>query len=141
MPPGRTSKRLMRARRIARPIVAVARSLLPSALKVALAPISCRIGPFIMTRTAQPPVLEEVPCRRNSSFIMACQAVATTGKCIGRQPAITELMASFSAVMGCIRTGSMPSSWSGGIPAQSKQALTEASVGGTTGSPSVHPLL
>ncbi len=105
---GRTSIRLISASRMARPMTEVARSLLPSALNVGLAPISRRIGPLMMTRMAHPPVLEVTPCRRNSSFSMACQAVATTGKCIGRQPAMTALMASFSAVMGCSRTGSMP---------------------------------
>jgi hypothetical protein len=59
---------------------------------------------------AHPPVLEVTPWSRNSSFIMACHAVATIGKCIGRQPAMTALMASFSAMMGCSRTGSMPMS-------------------------------
>ena len=72
---------------------------------------------------------------------MACHAVATTGKCIGRQPAMTALMASFSAVIACARTGSMPRSWSGGIIAHSRQAATAAAVGGTTGKPSVQPLL
>ena len=72
---------------------------------------------------------------------MACHAVATTGKCIGRQPAMTALTASFSAVIGCARTGSMPISWSGGMPAHSRQASTAACVGGTTGRPSVQPLL
>ena len=95
----------------------------------------------MMTSTAHPPVLEVAPCSRNSSCIIACHAVATTGKCIGRQPAITALMASFSAVIGCSRTGSMPMSWSGGITAHSRQAWTAASVGGTMGRPSVQPLL
>jgi len=31
-----------------------------------------------------------------------------TGKCIGKQPAITALMANFSAVMGLSLTGSIP---------------------------------
>ena len=100
MAPGRTSIRLIRQSRMARPITAVARSLLPSALKVPLAPSSSRIGPLITTSTAQPPVLAVAPCSRKSSCIIAVQAVATTGKCMGRQPAITALMASFSAVIG-----------------------------------------
>ena len=53
---------------------------------------------------------------------------------------MTALMASFSAVMGVARTGSMPSNWSGGVIAQSRQAWTAACVGGTTGRPSVQPL-
>ena len=126
---------------MARPITAVARSLLPSALKVPVAPSSRRIGPFSTTSTAQPPVLAVAPCIRNSSCIIAVQAVTTTGKCIGRQPAITALIASFSAVTASPRTGSMPINWSGGIIAHSRQACTASGVGGTTGSPSVQPLL
>ena len=56
MPPGRTSRMLISARRMARPITAVARSLLPSALNVPAAPSSRRIGPFSTISTAQPPV-------------------------------------------------------------------------------------
>src|SRR5579883_1455897 len=56
------------------------------------------------------------------------------------QPAITALIASFSAVIAMPRTGSMPISWSGGIITQSRQARTASSVGGTIGRPSVQPL-
>jgi hypothetical protein len=72
---------------------------------------------------------------------MAVTAVRTTGKCIGRQPAITALMASFSAVIGTARTSSMPMSCSGGVIAQSRQVCTASAVGGTIGRPSVQPLL
>ena len=105
-----------------------------------MAPISWRIGPFSTTSTAQPPVLAVAPCSRNGSCIIAVHAVTTTGKCIGRQPAITALIASFSAVIASPRTGSMPISWSGGIITQSRQARTASSVGGTIGRPSVQPL-
>ena len=60
---------------------------------------------------------------------------------MGRQPAITALIASFSAVIASPRTGSMPISWPGGIMTQSRQAWTASGVGGTIGSPSVQPLL
>ena len=60
---------------------------------------------------------------------------------MGRQPAMTALMATFSAVMGCSRTGSTPSNWPGAIAAHCKQASTAGRVGGTTGKPSVQPLL
>ena len=99
MPPGRTSRMLISASLMARPIAAVARSLLPNALNVPAAPSSRRIGPFSTISTAQPPVEEVAPCSRNSGRSMAAKAVSTTGKCIGRQPAMTALMASFSAVM------------------------------------------
>src|SRR5882757_3058770 len=85
MAPGRTSIRLIRQSRMARPITAVARSLLPSALKLPLAPSSSRIGPFSTTSTAQPPVLAVAPCIKKSSCIIAVQAVRTTGKCLGRR--------------------------------------------------------
>ena len=140
MPPGRTSRILISARRTARPITAVARSLLPSALNPPEAPISRRIGPFSTTSTAQPPVEAVAPCSRNSGCSMAAMAVSTTGKCIGRQPAITALIASFSAVIGTPRTGSIPISCSGDVIAQSRQACTASAVGGTIGSPSVQPL-
>ena len=140
MPPGRTSRMLISARRMARPITAVARSLLPSALKPPAAPSSRRIGPFSTISTAQPPVEEVAPCSRNSGCSMAAKAVSTAGKCIGRQPAMTALIASFSAVIGMARTGSMPSNWSGGVIAQSRQACTASGVGGTIGRPSVQPL-
>ena len=110
MPPGRTSRMLISARRIARPITAVARSLLPSALNEPAAPSSRRIGPFSTMNTAQPPVEAVAPCSRNSGCSIAAKAVRTAGKCIGRQPAITALMASFSAVIATPRTGSMPMS-------------------------------
>ena len=89
----------------------------------------------------EPPVLAVAPCIRNSSCIIAVQAVSTTGKCIGRQPAITALIASFSAVIASPRTGSMTINWSGGIIAHSRQASTASAVGGTIGRPSVQPLL
>ena len=111
MPPGRMSSKLISASRSARPMTAVARSLLASALKVELAPISRRTGPSMMTRMAHPPVLDVTPWEKKLLLHhIACQAVATTGKCIGRQPAMTALMASFSAVIGCARTGSIPMS-------------------------------
>ena len=61
-------------------------------------------------RIAQPPVLAVAPCSRNGSCSIAVNAVTTTGKCIGRQPAITAFTASFSAVIARWRTGSMPMS-------------------------------
>ena len=141
MPPGRTSSRLMRQSRIARPTTALARSLLPRALKVPTMPSRRRSSPLTMTRIAQPPVLALAPCRVNSSRSMAESAVATTGKCRGRPPAITVLTAAFPAVNARPRTGSTPRTWPAGMAAASRQAATAASVGGTTGSPSVQPRL
>ena len=139
MPPGRTSNRLMRHRRTARPTTALARSLLPSALNVPSMPSRRRSSPLMTMNTAQPPVLAVAPCRENSSRSMAESAVTTTGKCRGRPPAITVLTATFSAVTARPRTGSTPRTCSGGMAAASRHAATASSVGGTTGSPSVQP--
>ena len=128
-------------RRIARPIAVVARSLEPSALKPPLMPRSLRTGPFTTIRIAQPPVLAVAPWSRNGSRSIAVNAATTTGKCIGRQPAITALTASFSALIARWRTGSTPMSWPGGMPTHSRHACTAAGVGGTTGRPSVQPRL
>ncbi len=141
MPPGRTSSRLISPRRTARPITAVARPLLPSTLNVPTAPISRRMGPLSTINTAQPPVLAVAPCSRNSSRSIAVHAATTTEKCMGRQPASTAFTASFSAVIGTPRTGSMPMSCSGGIATRSRHACTASGVGGTTGNPSVQPRL
>ena len=132
---------LMSERRRLRPIAVDARSLEASALKVASMPMSWVIGPLTTTSTAQPPVLAVAPCSRKGSCNIAVKAVTTTGKCIGRQPAITALIASFSAVTARARTGSTPTRWSGTRPAHSRQASTASSVGGTTGRPSVQPRL
>ena len=113
IPPGRTSNRLMRHRRTARPMTAVARSLLPSALNVPSIPSSRRTSPLTTMKTAQPPVLAVAPCRVNSSRSIAASAATTTGKCTGRQPAITALTATFSAVIARARTGSTPMRESG----------------------------
>ena len=88
---------------------------------------------------AQPPVLALAPWRENSSRSMAESAATMTGKCSGSPPAITVLTAAFSAVTARPRTGSTPMTWPGGMAAASRQAATASSVGGTTGSPSVHP--
>ena len=76
---------------------------------------------------------------RNGSASIAVTAVITTGKWAGKQPAITALMATFSAVIARWSTGSMPTRWSGGSPAHSRPAVTASPVGGTIGSPSVQP--
>jgi hypothetical protein len=70
---------------------------------------------------------------------MAWSAAPTTGKYSGRQPAITALMAAFSAVTARSRTGSWSSTSSGSHEPAASMASTRSSVGGTTGSPSVHP--
>ena len=52
--------------------------------------------------------------------------ITTRGKCDGRQPASTAFTATFSAVIARWRTGSIPTRWSGGSSAQSRQACTRS---------------
>ena len=129
----------MRASRIARPMTAVARLALPSALNPPAASSSRRTGPFTTISTAQPPVEAVAPCTRNSGRSIAANAANTTEKCNARHPAITALTASFSAVTATPRTGSTPTNWAGSATAVSRHAATASRVGGTTGSPSVQP--
>ncbi len=117
----------------------VARSLWPSTLNVPSIPSSRRIGPLTMHRMAEPPVLAVGPWTSKSGWSMPVTAVITTGRCMGRQPAMMALTATFSAVIARWRTGSIPMSWSGGMPTQSSAASTAAAVGGTMGRPSVQP--
>ncbi len=70
---------------------------------------------------------------------MPSMAATTTGMYSGRHPAMTALMAIFSAVTATWRLV-MKATWCrGSSPAASSMAWTARSVGGTTGSPSVHP--
>jgi hypothetical protein len=76
---------------------------------------------------------------RNSGRSIAAKQASTTGKCVGRHPAITALIASFSAVTATPRTGSTPTSCAGSATAISRHPATASRVGGTIGSPSVQP--
>ena len=66
-------------------------------------------------------------------------AATTTGMYSGRQPAITALIATFSAITATWRLVMNAICWSGSRRAASSIARTRASVGGTTGRPSVQP--
>ena len=70
---------------------------------------------------------------------MPSTAATTTGMYSGRQPAMTALIATFSAVMDTARWVMKPTWRSGSSFAASSIARTRSSVGGTTGSPSVQP--
>ena len=70
---------------------------------------------------------------------MPSTAATTTGMYSGLQPAMTALMATFSAVTATWRLVMKATCCSGSSPAASSIARTRAAVGGTTGSPSVHP--
>ena len=135
----RPPSRLRSTRRTARPMHTDARSG-PASTEWADDIPSCRrIGPFTTSSTAQPPVDAVAPCTRNSGRHTASTAARTTGKSGGRHPASTALMATFSAVRARCLTGSTPTTWSGGVPAQASMASTRSGVGATTGRPSVQP--
>src|SRR5215510_16479128 len=70
---------------------------------------------------------------------MPSTAATTTGMYSGLQPAITALMATFSAVIETERWVMKPISSLASRPAAASMASTRSTVGGTTGSPSLHP--
>ena len=71
---------------------------------------------------------------------MASTAATSTGMYSGLQPAMTPLMATFSAVTDTWRLSMKVISACGSSPADSSIPQMAFSVGGTTGRPSVHPL-
>ena len=138
---GRSGSRLISTSRTARPIVALARLALASALCVAFMPSSRRIGPLTTSSGALPPVLAEQTVqagrpRRTSP----ASAVATTGKDGGRQPAMTASQATFSAVSGRRRTVSMPITWSRGEAATRGTRARAPRSGGRWAARRVHPV-
>ena len=80
------------------------------------------------------------PRRLNRSSIMACSAVIITGMCSGRQPAITALTAMRSTVARPPRGGNSAINSPPPRPVWATNLRTKPSEGGTTGSPSVHPV-
>ena len=107
----------IRMRRMARPMVPLARLPGPNRLLRLFSPICSRMGPLTMQSTAAPPMLDEGPTRLNTGSSMASVAASTMGKYSGRQPAITALAAAFSTVMTRRRSGSSPMTSSGARPA------------------------
>ena len=79
------------------------------------------------------------PCMLNSSVQAASTAASTTGRYSGRQPAITALTATFSTVHSTRSGGTTATTSSGARVVPSSMRRTRASVGGTTGRPSVQP--
>ncbi len=92
------------------------------------------------TNGALPPVLAVHPCSPNSGSHTARISATTTGMYSGLPPAMTAAIAAFSAVMRRRLTGSTPTTSPAASPAPSRNRRTSASVGGTIGNPSVHPL-
>jgi hypothetical protein len=95
------------------------------------------IGPFTMTSDTHMCVVCSTPLRLCAGSSIASIAAITTGKCAGRQPPITALMASFSMVASPPFGGMAPRlSW-GSRRTCSMSASTRWRVGSTMGSPSV----
>src|SRR5437660_10292401 len=99
-------------------------------------PRSPATGPLTTTSTAHGCVVVWTAYRLNGSCAAARIAASTTGRCSGRQPAITALTATFSTVASAHVGGSDATTSAGGRPAAATNAATRSGVGGTSGSPS-----
>ena len=137
--PGIAPITLIAMSRIARPIVALARRPGPKMLTPEFRPICRPMGPLTTIRIAAPMVLAVIACRLNWSSQIASAAARTTGKYSGLHPAITALIAAFSAVITLPLTGSVPSTSDASLPPASRNVSTKSSVGGMIGNPSLQP--
>ena len=86
MPPPTLSS----TRRIARPIVALARLPEPNALTPPFMPIARATGPFTTSSGAAMCVVACTPFRLKAGSVSASSAARTTGAYSGLQPAITS---------------------------------------------------
>src|SRR5574341_768792 len=123
-------------RRMARPMVALARLPEPKALQPAFMPIFFAMGPFTTRSGEAMCVVACTPFRLKAGSHKASMAARTTGAYSGLQPARTMLIASTSRVRPPQRGGTRASSFCGSPPSASSTAATLAGVGGTTGRPS-----
>src|SRR3954469_19936935 len=121
----------------ARPIVRFAREPGPSTPIPLLTPIASRIGPLTITSCPAGWVVTAWPLRLNAGSSAAATAARTTGKYSGRQPASTAHAATRSSVASPMPGGTSPSDRCGSRAPSI--VSTRARVGGTTGSPSLHP--
>ena len=94
-------------------------------------------GPLQITTGPTGIVVASRPCMLNSSLQTASTAVITQGRYSGLQPAITAAIATFSTVTSTRSGGTVATTSSAARLVPSNIANTRASVGGTTGSPSV----
>jgi hypothetical protein len=120
-------------------MVALARQPGPKTPAPQLTSSAMRIGPLTMTRSATASVVPDTPTSAKAGSQMASTAAITVGMYSGRQPAITALIAIFSTVARPSRGATWPTSSAPSRPLARTAACTRASVGGTTGSPSVTP--
>ena len=96
-------------------------------------------GPLTSTNTAQGWVVALMPSRLNGGCAIASTAASTTGKCCGRQPAMTALIAIACTVASPCRGASTPKISSGSRLDAATIASTRSGVGGINGRPSDHP--
>ena len=137
--PGREPQTFRMIKRIARPIVRLARQPGPKRLSPALMSSSRATGPLTIMSTAAPAVEVPGPWYAQRGSPMASTPATTTGKYSGRHPAMAALIAAFSAVTATFRWAMNATSRPGSSPAASSSARTRVSVGGMTGRPSVQP--
>ena len=101
--PGTRPPRLRITKRRARPMDALALYPGPKQPLSSFIPSYPAKGPLAMMIRAAPPVVTDTPATLNSSASTASTAATTTGKYSGRQPAMTELIATFSRVTRAFR--------------------------------------
>src|SRR4051812_17930276 len=123
--------------RSARPIDRFARQPGPRTPIPLWTPIASATGPPTTTSWPAGWVVTACPLRLKAGSSAASTAARTTGKYSGRQPARTAHAATRSSVASPMPGGTSPSDWRGSRPPSI--ASTRERVGGTTGSPSVHP--
>ena len=125
--------------RTARPMAALARQPGPRAPTPALTPSRTASGPLTISSGATFSSVVCTPRMLKAGSSTASTAARTTGKCWGRQPAMTALAAIFSTVASPRSGSTSPSTSDGARTVVAHIASTRGSVGGTTGSPSVQP--
>ncbi len=121
------------------PIVAFTLLPGPKRLFRELIPSLDTTGPLNISSIPAPPRLEEGPIRLNFGSRIASVAASTAGKYSGKHPAITALEATLSKVIDRRRSGISPTICEPGKLTLSRNSCILSAVGGTTGSPSVHP--
>ena len=120
-------------------MAAFARHPGPSAPKLLLMSSALAIGPLTTRRGATFSSVVCTPRMLNSGSMSAETAARTTGKCSGRQPAMTAFAATFSTVATPL-SGSTSPRMSPAFSGEKRSiSLTRPVVGATTGSPSVQP--
>ena len=137
--PGQPPPTLFMTRRTARPMAAFACQPGPSAPKPAFMPIAPATGPQTTRSGVTFSSVVWTPRRLKAGSAIARTAASTTGRCSGRQPAMTALTATFSTVARPLSGSSAPRTSPGASGAQESASSTRPRVGATIGRPSVQP--